>query len=80
MLIIICLMNTLTSQHVHSKVITINSTGGSGNATCCIDGECVCTSLSTALLSMTSNTVINITSELVTLEGHIKMVPLNNIR
>ena len=79
MLLIICLMDTLTSQHVHSKVITINSTGGSGNATCCVDGECVCTSLSTALLSMTSNTVINITSELVTLEGHIKMVSLNNI-
>jgi len=79
---IICLIS-LSSQHayVHSKVITINTTGGSDNTTCCVDGKCVCTSLSTALLNMTSNTIINITSESVTLEGHSKMGSgdLNNI-
>ena len=71
----------ITSQHVYSKVITINTTDGSDNTTCCVDGECVCTSLSTALLYMTSNTVINITSESVTLEDNIKMGSgdLNNI-
>ena len=80
-LTIICLI-TLTSQHVYSNVITINTTSGSNNATCCVDGECVCTSLSTALLYMTSNTVINITSKSVTLEGHIEIGSghLNNIK
>ncbi|XP_065890786.1 uncharacterized protein [Dysidea avara] len=77
----ISLITLITSQHVHSKVITINTTGGSDNTTCCVDGECVCTSLSTALLNMTSNSVINITSESVTLEDNIKMGSgdLNNI-
>jgi len=75
------LITLITSQHVHSNVITINTTGGSDNTTCCVDGECVCTSLSTALHYMTSNTIVNITSESVTLEGNIKMGSgdLNNI-
>ena len=80
-LTIISLIVLINSQHAHSKVIKINTTGGSDNTTCCVDGECVCTSLSTALLYMTSNTVINITSESITLEGNIKMGSgdLNNI-
>jgi len=77
----ISLITLITSQHVHSKVITINTAGGSDNTTCCVNGECVCTSLSTALLYITSNTVVDITSESVTLEDNIKMGSgdLNNI-
>jgi len=63
----------LTSQHVHCKVITINTTGGSDSDKCCMKGECPCSSLSTALQSMTSNTVINITSKSVTLHSKIIM-------
>ena len=73
MLIIISLIVLINSQRVHSKVIKINTTGGSDNTACCVDGECVCSSLSTALHHMTSNSVIIITSQSVTLEGHIKM-------
>ena len=78
----ISLITLITSQPVHSKVITINTTSGRNSTECCIDGEkCSCSSLSTALLNMTNNTVINITSESVTLEDNIKMGSgdLNNI-
>ena len=69
----------ITSQHVNSKVITINTNSGSDNASCCVDGECNCSSLSTALTNTTNNTVINITSESVTLEEHIVMGSGDNI-
>ena len=69
----------ITSQHVRSKVITINTNGGSDNTTCCVDGECNCSSLSTSLTNTTNNTVINITSESVTLEEHIVMGSGDNI-
>ena len=62
----------LTSQHVNNKVITINTTG-SDSIKCCVKGECPCSSLSTALHSMTSNTVINITSQSVTLHSKVTM-------
>ena len=75
------MITLITTQCVNSKVIKINTAGGSDNTTCCVDGECVCTSLSTALLYMANNTIINITSQSVTLEGNIKMGSgdLNNI-
>ena len=78
----ISLISLITGQYFHGKEIKINTTGGSDNTTCCVDGECVCTSLSTALHYMTSSTVINITSESVALEGSIKMGSgdLNNIK
>ena len=47
-------------------IITINS-NGSDNDTCCIEGNCPCSSLSSALHYMSDNTLINITSESVTL-------------
>ena len=80
-MILISVLIALTSQVAIGKVITIDTTSGSDNTTCCVDGECVCTSLSTALLYMTSNTVINIKSESVTLEDNIKIGSgdLNNI-
>jgi len=59
-------ISLITSQQVHSKVITINTTSGSNNTTCCI----VCV-LHYLLLYMTSSTVINITSESVILEDSI---------
>ena len=76
---LICLI-ILTSQHVYSKVITINTTGGS-DSKCCVKGRCPCSSLSTALHGVTSNTVINITSQSVTLHSNVKMGSghLNNI-
>ena len=77
----ISLITLITTQHVRSKVIKINTAGGSDNTTCCVDGECVCSSLSTALCYMASNTIINITSQSVTLGVNIRMGSgdLNNI-
>ena len=61
-------------QHAHSKVIIINTSGGSNSSTeCCVDGKCPCSSLSTALLNITNNTVINVTSEIVALQTSIQM-------
>ncbi|XP_065891108.1 uncharacterized protein [Dysidea avara] len=81
-LILMWISLIMICQHVHAMAITINTTSGRNSTECCIDGKnCSCSSLSTALLYMTSNTVINITSESVTLEDNIKMGSgdLNNI-
>ena len=53
-------------------IITINS-NGSDNDTCCIEGNCSCSSLSSALPNMSDNTLINITSESVTLHDVVGM-------
>ena len=65
----------LTSQCVcvHSKVININSNDGNESTECCVDGDCMCSSLYTALLSITSNTIINITSKSVALHNTTTM-------
>ena len=63
----------LTSQYVHSTAIIINTTGDSDSNKCCVKGVCLCSSLSTVLQSMTSNTVINITSQSVMLRNNVTM-------
>ena len=72
--VLICLI-ILTSQCVcvHSKVIIVNSNNGNNNTECCVNGGCACSLLSTALLNIDNNTIINITSELVALNNTIKM-------
>ena len=72
--VLICLI-ILTSQCVcvHSKVININSNNGNDSAECCVDGTCVCSSLYTALLNITNNTIINITSKSVALHNTATM-------
>ena len=82
MVLCMCLMTLIiTSQHVHSKVIIINTIGGRDNTTCCVDGECDCSSLSTALTNITNNTIIDIMSQIVTLDNATELVSsdLNNI-
>ena len=53
-------------------VITVNN-NGSVNDTCCVNGTCPCSSLSSALHNLSDNTVINITSESVTLHDIVGM-------
>ena len=61
-------------------VITVNN-NGSDSGTCCVNGTCPCSSLSSALHDVSNNTVINITSESVTLHDIVGMGSgsLNNI-
>ena len=61
-------------------VITINN-NGDNSANCCVYGTCPCSSLSSALHNVSDNTVINITSESVTLHDIVGMGSgnLNNI-
>ena len=53
-------------------LITVNN-NGSDNDNCCVYGTCPCSSLSSALRNVSDNTVINITSELVTLNDIVGM-------
>ena len=61
-------------------VITVNN-NGSDNDKCCVNGTCPCSSLSSALHDVSDSTVINITSESVTLHDIVGMGSgdLNNI-
>ena len=70
--VLICLI-TLTSQLVHSKVITINITSGNSSHDCCTEEGCMCASLSIALQYIDSNSTINITSSFVMLEESVKL-------
>jgi len=58
-------------------VITVNTASGNNSAVCCINGECVCSSLSNALFNIASNTAINITSKTVVLRTIANMGPGN---
>ena len=70
----------LITHVVCDVLITVNNSG-SDNGTCCVNGTCLCSSLSSALCNVSDNTVINITSESVTLHGIVGMGSgnLNNI-
>ena len=70
--VLICLI-TLTSQLVHSKVITINITSGNSSPQCCTEERCMCASLTVALQYINSSTTINITSSSVMLEESVKL-------
>ena len=70
--VLICLI-ILTSQCVHSKVININSDHGTNGTECCVHGICVCSSLYTALINITNNIIINITSKSVALHNTTRM-------
>ena len=81
MIIVWIFMIAVTSEHVCSGVVININTSGNCSDECCVWGECPCNSLSTALTNIRSCTVINITSESVSLKGIIKMGlgPLNSI-
>ena len=71
-----------TNHHGQSKVITVNNNGGNKRTKCCVKGECICSSLSSALRQMSNDTIINITSEAITIRHNIDMgnsSSLNNI-
>ena len=70
-LISVIIAFAFTSHHGQSKVITVNTNGNNKSAECCVEGECICSSLSTALLQMSNDTIINITSETVTIKHNI---------
>ena len=71
--VVISLMVALTSHPVKSKEIVVNINEGDNSTKCCIKGECPCSSLSVALQNVENNTIINITSEEVKLEGNTKL-------
>ena len=59
--------------HVACDVfITVNN-NGDNSSSCCVNGTCPCSSLSSALHNVSDNTVINITSESVTLHDIVGM-------
>ena len=78
--IVICLI-LLTSQLIHGKVITIDTSNGSNSTECCVDGNCTCASLSIALRNISSDTTVNIVSQTVLLEDNVTIGsdPTNNL-
>ena len=58
----------IVSHHVHGTVVTIHNEGDNSTS-CCTDGNCACSSLYNALLSIKNNTVVNITSLSVSLNN-----------
>ena len=70
----------LITHVVYGTVIIVNN-NGDNSTNCCVIGTCPCSSLSSALHDVSDNTVINITSESVTLHDIVGMGTgnLNNI-
>ena len=73
-IIIIWFCLITAGQYTHGKVITINNDGDSSTL-CCTNGPCECNSFSSALSSIESNTIINITSQAVFLNIPVRMTP-----
>ena len=59
--------------HVACDVLITVNNNGSDNDKCCVNGTCPCSSLLSALHNVSDNTVINITSESVTLHDIVVM-------
>ena len=67
--------------HVSDRLVTSDSTfntGGENGSICCVYGNCTCNSLDHAVANLTSNVLINITTD-VTLSSLIKVSNLENI-
>jgi len=65
----------------HGKVINVNN-NGTNSTECCVKGHCLCGCLFTAFRNIENSTIINITSESITLENVTKVgttISLNNI-
>ena len=78
--IIIWLSLITVSQHIYSTEITVNNDiNGDYSAFCCVYGYCQCSSFSYALSSIKSNSVIRITSPIVSLDIHVYLLGLRNI-
>jgi len=60
------------NKNAESKMITVNNQGFNTTA-CCVDGSCLCNSLSFALKNLSNNTILNITSESVILNTTISI-------
>ena len=80
MIMIVTVWLCLITHVACDVLITVNN-NGSDNDKCCVYGTCPCSSLSSALRHVSDNTVINITSESVTLHDIVAMGSgnLNNI-
>ena len=76
---VIAVLLALFIQYVEGSVITVNKSDVHDNhVVCCIYGNCSCPSLHSALAHLTSNVVINVTTD-VELSSIISLVNLVNI-
>jgi len=75
---VLLLMLNQSIPHVDSKVVTVNN-DGDDSVECCVNGTCPCGSLYYALQHLRSNSIVNITSESVTLNTTTPIGSLNNI-
>ena len=63
----------------NQRIVCVSKlTNGEGNGTCCVYGKCSCGSLDHALANLTSNVLINITTD-VTLSSLVTVSDLENV-
>ena len=78
LVIIMLVYFTMVSQYIQCKEITIKNNGSDTNE-CCVEGKCLCSSLSRALHSVKSDTTIKI-AETVPLNDYVHVEQdLNNV-
>ena len=69
---------TILVNFVDGNVHVSNLTSGEVNGTCCVYGNCSCSSLDHALANLTSNVLINITTD-VTLSSLVRVSDIENV-
>ena len=73
------LVNYVNGSQLNQRIIHVSKlTNDEGNATCCVYGNCSCISLDHALTNLTSNVLINITTD-VTLSSLVRVSDLENV-
>ena len=78
-IIILWLCLITVSQVVCSTEITVDNNNGSSSLRCCELGDCICNSFYNALSHVHANTVINIISSNVSLDGGVTIQNKDNI-
>ena len=77
--IILAVLDHCVDGHGDQRIINVAElTNGKGDTTCCVYGNCSCSSLDQALVNLASNVLINITTD-VTLSSLIKISSIENV-
>ena len=73
------LVNYVDGNQLKQRIIHVSKlTSGDGNGTCCVYGNCSCISLDHALANLTSNVLINITTDM-TLSSLVRVSDIENV-
>ena len=80
-IVLVIILAILVTDYVdgNQRIVHVSElTSGDDNGTCCVYGKCSCSSLDHALANLTSNVLINITTD-VTLSSLVRVSDLENV-